>query len=343
LHLEFRNLIEEDAVVTQAKQSGLSEVILTYWKQLKPSAIAALTAIYQLSNGRYCDAYQDELIATAGVGIRTFRNAVTLLEQLEIIAIERYYSALERKTKNRYLLLHVDQPASMLADYPPPQPADMFADYPDQPANMLAAMMHDDEDIDNEILEKRKTVLGLLDFLHDGERRKRAKQKHVTIAYAQAWRAWWERKEFGELTNPAGFANKNISQGHAPPGPQMPLPAGQLFGEELVPNGLVAEMDGQALTAVGLTLEDIQAWHATLSQLQLQMTRATFDSHLHNSTPLRREGEVLVIGIWCEQSREWVDKRLREPIGRAAATNGLTQLHFEVPVTARSLVSVDSS
>lgn len=67
----------------------------------------------------------------------------------------------------------------------------------------------------------------MLDFLHEGERRKRSRERHCTLAFAQNWRDWWDRAEFGTLENPAGWANLQIRQGIEPP-QQIPLPGGSL-------------------------------------------------------------------------------------------------------------------
>jgi hypothetical protein len=91
-------------------------------------------------------------------------------------------------------------------------------------------IMHDDHDNDDGYEKTRLTgvqqqISGLLSFLDKGEREKRSQQKNMTLEFAQAWRDWWDRGDFGSLTNPAGFANQEIRQGHRPPS-SMTLPKG---------------------------------------------------------------------------------------------------------------------
>jgi hypothetical protein len=223
-----------------------------------------------------------------------------------------------------------NQPDSMLSDHSADQPDSMLSDHSDQPDNMESGMMfmHDDD----RYVGKKKEVLQLLDFLHEGERHKRARQKHVTVAFARQWRAWWEQREFGSLSNPAGFANAQIRTGHAPPAPQIHLPEGVLLAGPAPPNGHPpdpAEV-AAALAEVGLCPEDVTAWQTTLADLERQMTRATFDSWLRGTGPLRAEAGTLVIGVRGEQAKQWIEGRLRQTIDRAAAGNGLSSLHFEV-------------
>jgi hypothetical protein len=188
---------------------------------------------------------------------------------------------------------------------------------------MVSAMMiHDDV-----YIGKRKEVLKLLDFLHAGERLKRAKQKHVTVAYAQQWRTWWERADFGNLTNPAGFANEAIRQGHAPP-QQRYLPEGVLFTSD--------DFVWSPPEVAALPDQDSQAWTTTLTHLEGQMTRATFDTWLRGTAPLRREEETLIIGVKCDQAKAWLDNRLHKIISRAAAAQGLDSIRFEVRAATNS-------
>jgi hypothetical protein len=53
--------------------------------------------------------------------------------------------------------------------------------------------------------------------LDEGERQKRIEQAHCTLDFGRAWRAWWDRRDFGALYNPAGWANIEMSRGHQPP------------------------------------------------------------------------------------------------------------------------------
>ena len=63
-----------------------------------------------------------------------------------------------------------------------------------------------------------------------------------------------------------------------------------------------------------------QQWQTTLAQLQLQMTSATFDSHLAGTWLISiNDGNKLEIGVVNESSLAWLQNRLIETIARTAA------------------------
>jgi len=337
----------------------LNRTILAHWQTLTKRAIAVYTAIYGLSSAGCCDAYQEVLAQTVGMGTRNLRRAVAELEEAGLLAVERYYSTQNRRTKNRYILLDwatdpppqpdsmlsddpppqpdsmesdhsTDQPDSMLSADPPPQPDSILSDQPGQPDNMESAMMFHDDDDRNK--SERELILQYFDFLHEGERRKRAKQRHVTATYAKQWRAWWERCDFGQLTNPAGFANEAIKKGHPPP-QQQALPGGVLFDQGDFLWGAPKKVECETAHS-----EDEKAWQATLAQLERQMTRATFDTWLRGTRPIGREGETVIIGVKYHNAKTWIDNRLYDTISRTAASYGLTYLRFEVEAESDMII-----
>ncbi len=75
-------------------------------------------------------------------------------------------------------------------------------------------------------------------------------------------------------------------------------------------------------------LEEI--WQATLNELQLEMTRATFETLLRGSRPIAREGGSLVVQVASEYARAWLEARLRPVVTRALArqVGSLTDVRF---------------
>jgi len=62
-----------------------------------------------------------------------------------------------------------------------------------------------------------------------------------------------------------------------------------------------------------------QVWSAALGDLQLQMTRATFDTWLRDSRCLKFEANTFTIGVQNGYAKDWVEHRLRAPIKRTLA------------------------
>ncbi|MEM8860575.1 MAG: chromosomal replication initiator protein DnaA [Chloroflexota bacterium] len=74
------------------------------------------------------------------------------------------------------------------------------------------------------------------------------------------------------------------------------------------------------------------AWKATLGELELQMTRATFSTWLKDAKLIRSEGEHYVIGVRNDYARDWLENRLQETILRTlnAITSEQNSISFEV-------------
>lgn len=60
-----------------------------------------------------------------------------------------------------------------------------------------------------------------------------------------------------------------------------------------------------------------QVWQATLGQLQLQMTRATFDTWIKDTRIVAQESDRLVIGTKNAFAKDWLENRLIATISRA--------------------------
>ncbi len=74
------------------------------------------------------------------------------------------------------------------------------------------------------------------------------------------------------------------------------------------------------------------AWKATLGELELQMTRATFNTWLKDAQLLRNEENNFVIGVRNDYARDWLENRLQETILRTlnAITGNANNISFEV-------------
>ncbi len=57
-------------------------------------------------------------------------------------------------------------------------------------------------------------------------------------------------------------------------------------------------------------------WHATLGELQLQMTKATFDTWVRPTYALGFENGTMVVGVHSPYAKEWLENRLHTTIQR---------------------------
>lgn len=74
------------------------------------------------------------------------------------------------------------------------------------------------------------------------------------------------------------------------------------------------------------------AWKATLNELELQMTRATFNSWLKDAELVSVDENKYIIGVPTKHAKAWLEKRLHGTVLRtlSAVTNTAVDLHFIV-------------
>ena len=59
-----------------------------------------------------------------------------------------------------------------------------------------------------------------------------------------------------------------------------------------------------------------QIWQAALRELQLQMTKATFDTWVKNTRAISHEEGIFVIGVPNDLARDWLENRLLTTVER---------------------------
>lgn len=143
-----------------------------------------------------------------------------------------------------------------------------------------------------------------------------SRYKDYPLEQVQGWIAYATREDLSP-----GFVVNRLKANEVPPPPLAPPP--DLPSDD-------APQQEAALQAAGLSRDDLAVWQIILRQVQLQMTRATFEQWLKETRPLRRQGETLVIDARTDSALEWITNRLLETISRVAAMNGVTDLRFEV-------------
>lgn len=93
------------------------------------------------------------------------------------------------------------------------------------------------------------------------------------------------------------------------------------------------------------------AWKATLGQLEMQMTRATFDTWLKGSSVAKHSGTAFVIRVRNDYARDWLTHRLHDTIVRtlsavleAPATVSFTvKEEVAVPAVAPAPISASAN
>ena len=75
-----------------------------------------------------------------------------------------------------------------------------------------------------------------------------------------------------------------------------------------------------------------KAWKATLGELELQMTKATFNTWLKDTCLLRHKDNLYVIGVRNAYAKDWLETRLQDTILRTltAMVDGNVELQFKV-------------
>jgi hypothetical protein len=89
---------------------------------------------------------------------------------------------------------------------------------------------------------------------------------------------------------------------------------------------------GQSDEALRETDPGGRIWQAALGELQLELTRATFETWLRNSRLVTCEDGVFVIGVANTYARDWLESRLRSVVERVLArlTGQPAQVRFVV-------------
>jgi chromosomal replication initiator protein len=81
------------------------------------------------------------------------------------------------------------------------------------------------------------------------------------------------------------------------------------------------------------------AWKATLGELELQMTKATFNTWLKDARLLACEENEFVIGVRNDYAKDWLENRLRDTIVRTLSSIVTTPVTIRFVVWSDELIS----
>ena len=79
-----------------------------------------------------------------------------------------------------------------------------------------------------------------------------------------------------------------------------------------------------------------EAWQKTLDQLQLQMTKATFDTWVKNTHVLKHEDDIYTIGVKSDYAKDWLENRLLGIIKRSLQKAAGNTVHIEFVVRSET-------
>ena len=81
-----------------------------------------------------------------------------------------------------------------------------------------------------------------------------------------------------------------------------------------------------------------QAWQATLSQLQLEMPRPTFEAWMRDATLVSNDESTYVIGVADTNRKDWLENRLRGTVKRTLSgiVGRSVEVRFEVEASTRN-------
>src|SRR5690606_6210024 len=145
-----------------------------------------------------------------------------------------------------------------------------------------------------------------------------------TFTAAHELSPWLDTRRLAPLFQEPLFAAWDRLYG-ALPASQLPLGVGgglQQLAHELESINLVMSANGRGDSNVAAQPSNADAmnWQATLDELSLQMTRATFNAWLRDATFLRRDGDTFVIGVRNQAAKEWLENRMQGVVERTLGT-----------------------
>jgi len=85
---------------------------------------------------------------------------------------------------------------------------------------------------------------------------------------------------------------------------------------------------------ISLTMKPEKVWQAALGELQLQMTKATFDTWVKQTHVVAYEDGTFIIGVQNGYAKDWLDNRLMGTVKRTLA--GILNRSVEVRFTVHT-------
>ena len=148
---------------------------------------------------------------------------------------------------------------------------------------------------------------------------------NIDPLWVRAWHLWARHPHRQSLTNPVGNIILKLDSREQPPGEFLRAAEEQnrlheWMGEQEEQQGRDPEEDdAPEPVSDNVPVEARRIWADSLNELQLQMTRATFDTWLRGSHVIEADDSCLTIAVRHAYAVDWLQHRLLPVIQRTVA------------------------
>jgi DnaA N-terminal domain/IclR helix-turn-helix domain len=179
-------------------------------------------------------------------------------------------------------------------------------------------------------------LLALAEIGIENPKRSQLACQDIDPLWVRAWHLWARHPHRQSLTNPVGNIILKLESGEQPPGEFLRAAEEQIRLHEWMREQEEHEAqnpeedDSYEPDPKSVPLEALRIWADSLSELQLQMTRATFDTWLRGSQVVEADDGCLTIAVRHASAVDWLQNRLLPVIQRTVAKHagGDVQIKF---------------
>ena len=165
----------------------------------------------------------------------------------------------------------------------------------------------------------------LADIGVENPKRSQLARREIDPLWVHAWHLWAKHPHRQTLTNPVGNIILKLESGERPPGEFLRAAEEQIRyrawmqGQEERDGEAPEEEESPEPEPESVLAQACRIWARTLDELQLQMTRATFDTWLRGSRVVEAGNGRLTIAVRHAFAVDWLQHRLLSTIQRTVA------------------------
>jgi hypothetical protein len=176
----------------------------------------------------------------------------------------------------------------------------------------------------DEAVPNKELLQALADIGVENPKRRQLAGQDIDPLCVQAWQLWAKHPHRRNLTNPVGNIILKLESGEQPPREFLRAAEEQIrlaqWTQEQEYEGEDVEDQGQLESeAEDVSAEARRIWTRSLGELQLQMTRATFDTWLRGSEVVEVGDGCLTVAVRHAHAVDWLQNRLLPVIERTVA------------------------
>ena len=193
-----------------------------------------------------------------------------------------------------------------------------------------------DGPVPNEALLQALAEIGI-----ENPKRRQLARLDIDPVWVRAWRLWAKHPHRQSLTNPVGNIILKLESGEPPPREFLRAVEEQIRlrrwtqeqeqaeeGEDLEEQEQLEPEDDD------VSAEARRIWTRSLEELQLQMTRATFDTWLRGSEVVEAGDGYLTVAVRHAHAVDWLQNRLLSVIERTVARHADGEIKISFVVSA---------